>query len=344
MKLKFFTFFIVAAAVAFLAASFSPAFAQGKTFKWRMQTVDDPGLLEYKEISNRFADRVKELSSGRMEIKVFPPGGLVSTFDVWDAVRKGMFEMSHNFMVYYSGKEPALKAVNEWAVMRHELQATIWYYKGGGMKMMDDVLAKHGLAFIGATPLMGEHFWSKVPLKSVADMKGKKMRASGLAADMAAILGSSVVTVPGGEIYSALERGVIDFCEMTTQTVNYGLGLHEVTKYIVTPTYSGGGTYDWFANRKAWDALPKDLKEIVTVALNETSYLYFLKARMETEIVNEKLRKHGMQFITWTEKDMDILEKARITAMDKYAAASPDFAKMYKSRMELLKTFGYKPH
>lgn len=335
-------FLVLAVVLAFMVSSTSPALAQGKTFKWRLQSVDDTGLMEYKEISNRFADRVRELSNGRLDIKVFPPGGLVSTFDVYDAVRKGMFEMSQTFMVYFSGKEPALKAINEWAVMRDPLQAGIWYYQRGGLKLMDDILGKHGLTYLGATPLMGEHFWSKVPLRTVADVKGKKMRASGLAADMAATLGASVVTVPGGEVYSALERGVIDFCEFTTQTVNYGLGFHEVTKYIVFPSYSGGGSYDWFANRKAWNSLPDDLKKIFIVALNETSFLYYSKVKLETELVNEKLRKHGMTFITWSEKDMEVVEKARIAALEKYAAASSDFARVFKSRMELLRELGYK--
>jgi TRAP-type mannitol/chloroaromatic compound transport system substrate-binding protein len=253
-----------------------------------------------------------------------------------------MFEMAQTYLVYHSGKEPALKSPNEWAVEMDPFQAIIWFYHRGGLKMFDDILAKHDLAYVGATTMAGEHFWSRVPLNSVADVKGKKMRASGLAADMAALLGASVVTVPGGEIYSALERGVIDFCEFTSQTVNYGLGLHEVTKYIVNPTYSGGGSYDWFANRKAWNSLPADLRRIVVAAIHETGYIYYGKSRLETQIVNEKLRKHGMTFINWSEKDMDVVNKARIAALEKYAAASPAFAQILKSRMELLKDLGYK--
>lgn len=321
----------------------TPASAQGKLIKWRMQSVDDPGLMEHKMISVRFADRVRELSNGRLDIKVFPPGGLVPTFEVWDALRKGVFEMSQHYLVYWSGKEPALKAAQEWPACSDPLQGLIWIYHGGGMEITNKILSKHGIRYIGATPMEREHIWSKKPVRGVADLKGLKMRAAGVAADSFALLGASVVTVPGGEIYGALERGVIDAAEFTFPTVNYAYGFHEVTKYIIMPTYSGGGWYDWLVNDKAWQELPDDLKKIVDVAINETTLLYWLKVRVETEVVLEKLKKHGMTFIYWSPEDMATLEKARYTIMEKYATASPGFAEKFKSMMELAAKLGYKP-
>jgi len=322
----------------------SPASAQAKVYKWRMQSVDDPGLMEYKMIPQRFADRVRELSQGRLDIKVFPPGGLVPSFEVWDALRKGVFEMSQHYLVYWSGKEPALKSAQEWPACSDPLQGLIWIYHGGGMEITNKIIAKYGINYIGATPMEREHIWSKKPVRGITDLKGLKMRAAGLAADSFTLLGASVVTVPGGEIYQALERGVIDACEFTFPTVNYAYGFHEVTKYISMPTYSGGGWYDWLVNAKAWQELPEDLKKIVEAAINETTLLYWLKVRVETEVVLEKLRtKHGMTFITWSAEDMAKLEKARYQIMEKYAAASPGFAEKFKSMMELAVNLGYKP-
>jgi TRAP-type mannitol/chloroaromatic compound transport system substrate-binding protein len=163
-----------------------------------------------------------------------------------------------------------------------------------------------------------------------------------LAADSFAALGASIVTVPGGEIYQALERGVIDAAEFTFPTVNYGYGFHEVTKYLcVLPTYSGGGFYDWLASSKAWNKLPDDLKEIVKVAINETTLLYWLKVRLETQRVFKKLKEHGMVFIEWSAKDLSILEEKRLEAIEKYAASSPAFAKKYESMMKTLRDLGY---
>lgn len=338
MKNKLFLIFLVlTVGLGLVVGSSTTASAQAKVIKWRMQSVNDPGLMEYKLLPVAFADRVRELSNGRLDIKVFPPGGIVPSFEVFDAMRKGVLEISDHYLVYWSGKDPALKTPNEWPYLRDAAQSSMWYYHFGGAELYRKILAKHGLYHLGYSAMEGEQFWSKKPLRGVADLKGLKMRAAGVAADMAAILGASVVVVPGGEVYAALERGVIDACEFTFPTVNYGLGLHEVTKYVILPTYSGGGSEDWFVNMKAWQALPDDLKRIVDVALKETSWMYFLKVRLETPIVFEKLKKHGITFITWSKEDMDKLEGARIAAMEKYSAASPEFKEIFDSRMKLLK-------
>jgi TRAP-type mannitol/chloroaromatic compound transport system substrate-binding protein len=344
MKKGFWSLFVILTiGLAFAVVDSPSVFAQGKTFKWRMQSVDDAGLMEYKMIPVAFADRVRQLSNGRLDIKVFPPGGLVPSFEVWEAMRKGVFEMTQHYLVYWSGKEPGFKAAQEWPACNDPLQGLIWIYHGGGMEISNKMTEKYGIRYIGATPMEREHIWSKKPIKGVADLKGLKMRAAGVAADSFALLGASVVTVPGGEIYQALERGVIDACEFTFPTVNYSYGFHEVTKYITMPTYSGGGWYDWLVNAKAWQELPDDLKLIVDVAIKETTLLYWAKVRVETEVVLDKLKKHGMNFITWAPEDMAKLEKARYQTMQKYAEGSPLYAEKFKSMMDLAGKIGYKP-
>lgn len=333
-------FFVVLSLIVVLAISGS-ALAADKVYTWKLQTVDDPGLMEYKEISVYFADRVRALSNGRLDIQIFPPGGLVASFEVWDALRRGVMQMSQHYLVYWQGKEPALRSAQEWPVMVDPLQGLIWLYEGGGIDFMNRVLDRHGLVYIGATPMEGEQIWSKKPLNSVADLKGLKIRAAGLAADSFALLGASVVTIPGGEIYQALERGVIDATEFTFPTVNYAYGFHEVTNYMVFPTYSGGGFYDWLVNKKAWEELPDDLKLIVDTVIKETTLRYWLKVRLETQRVIKILEDKGMKFIHWTKQDMDTLEKARVQAMKNYGRDSAIFVEKMDSMMKIMYELGY---
>ena len=334
--------FVIGLALALGLCLSASASAADKVIKWKMQTVDDPGLMEHNAISVAFANRVKELSQGRLDIQVLPPGGLVSSFEVWDALRKGVMQMSQHYLVYWSGKEPALKSAQEWPVMVDPLQGLIWMYHGGGLEIQRKILDKYGIYYLGATPMEGEQIWSKKPLRGIADLKGLKMRAAGTAADSFAALGASVVTVPGGEVYQALERGVIDATEFTFPTVNYKYGFHEVTKYITMPTYSGGGFYDWLVNKKAWEELPTDLQNIVVAAINETTLMYWLKVRLETQIVLKKLEDAGMTFITWSPEDMATLEKTRVQVMKGYAEKSPGFKEKYDSMMTTLTQLGYK--
>lgn len=336
---------ILGAAAAALAAwgagAANVAMAQQKV-TWRLQTIAAAGTLEYKDLAQAFADRARQLSGGRIDIQVFAAGSLMKSNEVPEAVGKGTLDMAHTFLVYLSGKEPALKAVNEWPAMVEPLQGVAWTYHGGGMAIMREITEKHGMHFLGVSPLAGEHIWSKKPLKSVADLNGLKMRAAAVAADSFKKLGAAVVALPGEEVYSGLQRGIIDATEFTTLSVNYGLGLHEVTKYVIQPTYSGGGTYDWVVNKSKWDALPADLRAILEVALNEVSYQYWLKNLADEQRIIGEMKKKGVQFITWSDKDMKTLEKARISIMrDVYAKESALYAKKLESQLKFLDLLGY---
>ena len=135
MNKKVSFFLVMAVVVAFMAGSSAPASAQAKVITWRLQSVNDAGLMEYKMLPGQFADRVRELSNGRLDIKVFPPGGIVPSFEVFDAMRKGVLEMSDHYLVYWSGKDPALKTPKEFAYLRVAVQGCTWYYQFGGAEL-----------------------------------------------------------------------------------------------------------------------------------------------------------------------------------------------------------------
>lgn len=342
MKSKFTLIVILTTLVLLLVSGASPSsFAEEKVFKWKLQTVDDAGLMSYKELALKFANRVKELSNGRLDIKVFPAGGLVPTFEVWDAVRKGMIDMTIHYLVYWSGKVPSLALECEWAVNIDPDQSATWSYMYGGNEFREKILSEYGLHYLGAGILGEEHIWSKVPINGVENLKGLKIRGSALEAEMLKELGATVVFLPGGEVYQALERGVIDACEFTTPIANFGYGLHEVTKYVILPSYGGKINLDWFVGMKAWNELPKDLQQIVMAAMHETLYLYQWKYRLEVAKTWDKLRKVGMQFITWSDEDMKKVQIARNKARQKYVNLTPMTKAIYDSRMEFLKLLGY---
>jgi len=311
---------------------------------WRLQTVASAGTTEYKNLVENFAKHVAQETGGRVEIKTFPAGMLMGSGQVPEAVSRGTLDMGHTYLVYYSGKEPALKAVNEWPAEVHPLQGVTWFYEGGGAELMRKIVAKHNMHFLGVTPLLGEQIWSKKEIKGVADMKGMKLRAAGLAADSFARLGASVVAMPGEEVYQALQRGVIDGLEFTTMPVNYGLGLHEVAKFVSMPSYSGGGTSDWIVNQASWNKLPADLKPKMEVALKKASEEFHRSAVAEEKDLTEKLAKSGVKLVQWPEAEMRKMEAARLAVMkEKYAAESPEYAEKLASQLKHLQQLGYQP-
>jgi TRAP-type mannitol/chloroaromatic compound transport system substrate-binding protein len=323
-----------------LSAAIAPATAQEK-IRWRLQTVASPNTLEFNEQPLAFAKRVNEASNGRLEIKVFPSGVIAKEFEAGEAVGKGAFQMWHSYLTLFSGREPAFKTSSEWPVMVNPLQGPMWYQKEA-LPTFRKIAEKHGMYFLGVSPLLGEHIWSTKPLRSVEDLKGLKIRSGGLAADSFALLGASPVALPPTEIYSALQRKLVEAAEFTTLPVNYGFGLHEVAKYIVMPTYSGGANSDWVVNLKAWNALPPDLKAIVEAAMAEVSYNSWLKSIQEEQKVMAELKGKGVEFVQWSPEDMRKLEIARLKVMkEKYAPSSPALAEIITSQINFMKSFGY---
>ncbi len=342
MKIPARTTLAAATLAAALTTAGWSAQAGAAEFEWNLQTVAGSGTTEYTQLVERFAGYVDDLTDGRVAIKTFPAGMLMKSSEVAAAVSSGALEMGHTYMVYYSGKEPALKSVNEWPAMVQPLQGVTWFYDAGGAEIMRRITAPHDIYFLGVSPLLGEHIWSKKPLEGIEDIKGLKMRASALAADSFADLGASVVTLSGEEVYQALQRGVIDATEFTTMPVNYGFGFHEVAPYVTLPTYSGGGTSDWVVNMDAWNALPEDLQAKMQQALQLASYEYYRQSRLEEQEVAAKLREEGVQLIRWSDADMRKLERARIEVMrEKYTADSPLFAEKLESQLSYLERLGY---
>lgn len=318
--------------------------AHAAEITWRLQTVASAGTTEYRNLVENFAKHVKQETGGRVEIKTFPAGMLMGSGQVPEAVSRGTLDMGHTYLVYYSGKEPALKAVNEWPAEVHPMQGVTWFYEGGGADLMRKIVGKHNMHFLGVTALLGEQIWSKKEIKGVADMKGMKLRAAGLAADSFTKLGASVVAMPGEEVYQALQRGVIDGLEFTTMPVNYGLGLHEVAKYVVVPSYSGGGTSDWIVNQASWNKLPADLKPKVEAALKKASEEYQHSAVAEEKEVTEKLAKGGVKLVKWPEAEVRKMQEARLSVMkEKYAVESPLYAEKLASQLKHLQKLGFQP-
>ncbi len=309
---------------------------------WRMQTIAAPNTSEYDDLAQAFADRVNELSQGQMEIKVFPSGVLSNELEAGTAVGRGVFDLWHSYMQLHASKNKAFRSANEWPVNADRLQAAMWYDQGGAQAYRD-ALVDDNLYHMGVTPVSGEHIWSKVPLNSVEDLKGLKIRSGGVASRSFQLLGAAPVSLPGSEVYQALQRGTVDAAEWTTLPVNYGFGLAEVTDYVVTPSYSGGATYDWVANLDAWNALPDHLKQVVEAALQEVSFEYWMKVKAEEAVILKKLaEEEGMTIIRWSDDDMRKLEEARMQVVaETYTEDAPEYEAILKDQLRFLESLGY---
>jgi TRAP-type mannitol/chloroaromatic compound transport system substrate-binding protein len=240
-----------------------------EVFEWRVQASEpatspwfDPTLLFLK-------DAVETMSKGRLKLQLFPAPEPVSPFDIFDAVSTGVIDAGSTTGGYYLGKVPALAFDSPSYSLRSQREGEIYFYLKGGVEMMRKIYAEHNIHYVGpAGTGTGTALWSNTPINTLDDMKGLKIRTYGLMGDHLALLGAEIVSLPGGEIYTALATGTIDGA--TFGNVNLAMqahSLHEVSKYVLLPYIQGVYSGCMIVNMDSWNKLPDDLKKIYEVAM-----------------------------------------------------------------------------
>ncbi len=243
----------------------APAVLARRTWRWKMVTTwpkNFPGLGTGAEFLARL---IGEMSGGRIRVRVYGAGELVPAFEAFDAVARGTAEMGHGAAYYWKGKSEAAQffAAVPFGLTAQEMNA--WLYHGGGLELWREVYAPFGLvpAAAGNSGVqMGG--WFNREIRSLDDLKGLKMRIPGLGGEVLRRAGGTPVNLPGGEIFTALQSGAIDATEWVGPYNDLAFGLHKAAKYYYYPGWhEPGTTLECFINRKAFEALPKDLRAIV---------------------------------------------------------------------------------
>ncbi len=315
--------------------------AADKVIKWRMQVLWDPATLPYK-IEQRFVDRVKELTGGRLEIKIFAPGSLVPTNQMLDAVQGGMFEMMKQYEGYYIGKMPEVAFTSALPLgFTDTWQFETWFWQLGGVDMLRESYAKQGCYYIAPTIYGQEPIHSTFPIHKIEDMKGKKGRFVGMAGPVMEKLGAAVTPLPTAEVYSALEKGVIDFADRGGLAANYDAGLYEVAKYIILPGFHQPTTATCYvANLNAWNKLPDDIKAIVEAAAREASAELFQLHLVKGMEALDKFKAKGCEVIYLPDSEVNKIRKAALEVWEDYAQKNDTARKVHDSQKEWMKLLG----
>lgn len=267
-------------------------------FKWKMVTTWPPNFPILGQGCTLFAEWVKVMSAGRLEIEVYGGGELVPALDCFDAVRNGVAECASGAAYYWAGKSAATQFFASVPFGLNAQQMNTWLYSGGGQELYEELYAPFGLVpMVGGNTGVQMGGWYNREINSLDDFKGLKMRMPGLGGKVLARAGGTAVLLPGGELYTGLERGVIDALEWIGPFHDYKMGFHQIAKYYYTPGWHEPGTsLELIFNKEKFDALPADLQEILRTAayrLNmwtlselEAKNAEYLKILVEQEKVN----------------------------------------------------------
>ncbi len=315
--------FIVKAGGALVAAGAAAAvdapsvIAQPK-FQWRMATSWTPALDILQGMAQRFAKMVEEMSGGRFKINVFAAGELIPAFGVFDAVSQGTLETFNSASYYWAGKEPASQWFSSVPFGMNAQAMAAWYYEGGGLKLWEEAYAPFNMVPrpSGATGIqMGG--WFRKKINTIADYKGLKFRIPGLGGKVISKAGATVVLTPGGEIYTALERGVIDGSEWVGPHDDMKLGLHNAARYYYYPGWHEPATFGEFVfNKKAYESLPVDFQRMLDYTATAIHSLFLAEYDTKNYIGLQKLRTEYKGKVEILQFPADVLKELRKLALE----------------------------
>lgn len=307
--------------------------------RWKMVMPWSKGLLFY-DIASHFCDSVRLASAGRLNIKPFSAGELVPAMETFDAVSKGTAEAGHDWPGYWKGKNEAFVAFASVPFGLDGEGYNIWLYEKGGAEMMAELYGQFNLvALPGGQCGQEMGLFSNKKAVSMADFKGMRVRTPGWYMDIMNNLGASVSPLPGGEIYLALERGVIDAAEFSSPAINYPMGFDEITKYVIQPgVHQPGIQCAVFFNKEAYDKLPEDLKWIIDLAAKETQlWSYNWVNGLNAEAI--RLFKEKVEIVKMDKDTLIEFRKVTKTYLDGLKEKYPDVKKVLDSQEEFLASF-----
>ncbi len=310
-----------------------------KKFRYKMVMPWSKGLLFY-DIAVHFCDSVRLASAGRLDIKPFSAGELVPAMQTFDAVSQGTAEVGHDWCGYWKGKNEAFVAFGSVPFGLDAEGYNIWLYERGGMEMMQELYGRYNLVAFPCGQCGQEMgLFSNKRATKMEDFKGMRVRTVGWYMDILNQMGVRATPMPGGEVYLALERGVIDAAEFSSPAINYPMGFDEITKYAIQPgVHQPGIQCAVFFNKKAWERLPEDLKWIVKICAKETQlWSYNWINSLNSKAI--RLFKKRIEIVKMDVPTLISFRKTTKKYLDSLKAKYPDVKRVLDSQEAFIRDF-----
>lgn len=318
----------------------NPVFAADKVYRLRLAESWPPNFPIFGEATRDMADMVEAMSGGRLKISIDSKNKHKAPLGVFDMVRAGQYDMGHSASYYWKGKDPDTLFFTTMPFGMTAPEQYAWFYYGGGMDLMDEVYSKYKLlSFPGGNTGNQMGGWFQKEINSVDDLKGLKIRIPGFAGEVLARLGAKPTNIPAGELYTALERNTIDALEWVGPSLDLQMGFHKIAPYYYTGWHEPAAELQFLINRRAWDRLPADLREILRVAMRTAAYDMYIHsyhasaenwARMQDEFPDIKVK-------TFPESVIAAMQKANRELLGEMAAKDPLAKKIIDSQAAYLK-------
>ncbi|MBA4491694.1 TRAP transporter substrate-binding protein [Paracoccus sp. S1E-3] len=318
---------------AIVAAAFAGAFpAVAQEFSFKFQSSDPAGNPTFM-VEQEWAKGIEEASGGRLKIEVLPVDSVVAYNETHDSVAAGILDGHMTSVEYMAGKDPAFGLIGNTVGAWSSPDEMIGYMKnGGGTDLIREMLGEYGLYFIGGVPGGLEAFVSRVPIDTVEDLRGVKLRApEGLVQEVFAAAGASPVNLPSSEVYTSLDKHVIDAADYSTFAANQAGGLNKIAPNPIYPGFHSMPLVEVSMNQAKWDGLPDDLKTLLTTEVEDLAVSLNETLREKDKAAVAEAIAEGVTIHDWSPEER---KKFRAIAQSKWkdvAARSPNAQRVYDS-------------
>jgi TRAP-type mannitol/chloroaromatic compound transport system substrate-binding protein len=315
-----------------LATGMAPAVAQQSgNLRWRLASSFPKSVDTLHGTAELFAKQVNDMTGGKFQVSVHGPGELMPAFGVVDGVQQGTVECAFTASYYFFGKDPVFALDTAIPFGLNSRQMTAWMHEGNGLKLMREFFANYNIHNIpmGNTGAQMAG-WYRKQIRSLADMKGLKMRIAGLAGNVMERLGVLPQNIPGGEVYQALEKGAIDATEFVGPYDDLKLGFNKVAPYYYYPGWwEGCAQVSLYVNTKAWAALSPEYKAIVESAAGNCHTVMQARYDGRNPGALKQLVSAGTKLARFPKDVLDASFKESMALYSDLSGKSPAFKKIY---------------
>lgn len=323
--------FLKTASLTAVAAFALATSAMAQEYSFRFQSSDPAGNPNF-EYQKGWTDLVAEKSGGKVKIELMPVGSVVEYNETLDAVAAGILDGQICDSSYWAGKDPAFGLIaNPVGAWSDPAQMIDFVENGGGKEIMQELLGSYGLHFIGVSTPGLEAFVSRVPLNGVDDLKGVKVRSpEGPIANVFAAAGAAPVNLPASEVFTSIDKGVVDAADYSVFSVNQTQGLNKVAPHPVYPGFHSLPLVEVSMNKAKWDALPDDIKTLLETTVKEfqQTQINGLKAA-DLKAIEEAKADGSITIHNWPDEERAKFRKIAMAEWERIAKGSAMAQKVY---------------
>ena len=314
------------------------------TFEWKITTTWPPNFPVLGEGCNHLAQWIETMSGGRLKIKVYGGGELIPPLESFEAVSNGAIEMGHGGAYYWAGKTPATQFFSTVPFGMNVNQINSWIVTGGGLELWEDLYDQFNLVpMLGGNTGVQMGGWFNKEINSIEDLQGLKMRMPGLGGKVFAKAGGTSLLVAGGEIYTNLERGVIDATEWIGPYHDYLMGFHQIAKYYYYPGWhEPGAALELIVNKSKYESLPSDLQAIIrAAAARSNTWISAEFDRKNAEYLGKIVEEGKVELKSFPEPVLDQLKFYTQEVINELVEENEDCRKIYASFDQFRRGLGH---